>query len=72
MKIDKNVPLPKRKTSQLAEKYPVLRSLEVGDSVLFEISPASVAVHTRRIGKELGQKFMVRDTPEGTRVWRSK
>lgn len=72
MKIETNIPLPKRKATKRGEKYPVLRELKVGDSVLFEISPAAISVHTRRLGKELDQKFVVRDTPEGTRVWRSK
>ena len=69
--IDKHIPLPQRKKSERAEKYPI-RALEVGHSFYAPIKPAGLATHARRIAKETATKFVVRAEGEGSRVWRSK
>ena len=64
MKIDKNIPLPK--------KYPFAQ-MEVGDS--FAVPPkvkrSAVTVAAKRYGVEHGMKFTVRQMPDKTfRCWR--
>ena len=71
--ITKNIPLPTRaayKSRTKVEKYPELRQLEVGDSFAVPIKPAALSTHARRVGKEIGQKFIVRPEGTGARVWR--
>ena len=76
--IEKNIPMPKRApfVRRRVEKYPELRQLEVGDSFMVPIADTTLRVHTRRVTKETGSKFVVRfvvndagDTI-GSRVWR--
>lgn len=71
--ITKNIPLPTRaayKPRTKVDKYPELRQLEVGDSFAVPIKPAALSAHARRVGKEIGQKFVVRPEGTGARVWR--
>lgn len=70
IKIDKDVPMPARAKSARAEKYAVLRQLEVGDSFAVPIGRAALAAHARRVAKETGRKFIVRDEEGNSRVWR--
>ena len=76
IKIEKNVPLPTRATAARFEKYPELRQLEVGDSFVAPVGVSALAHHTRRITKETGNKFIIRQeiaqdgTDLGARVWR--
>jgi hypothetical protein len=73
VKIEKNIPLPTRatyKSRTKREKYPELRQLEVGDSFAVPVKPFTLAAHARRVGKEIGQKFIVRPEGTGARVWR--
>jgi hypothetical protein len=48
----------------------VLRQLEVGDSFAVPIGRAALAAHARRVAKETGRKFIVRDEEGNSRVWR--
>ena len=75
--IDKNIPMPKRAPyARRAEKYPELRQLEVGDSFMVPITDTALRIHTRRVTKEIGSKFVVRSVVNdagdviGSRVWR--
>ncbi len=76
--IEKNIPLPKRApfTRRRVEKYPELRQLEVGDSFMVPIADTTLRMHTRRVTKETGSKFVVRSVVNdagdviGSRVWR--
>ena len=76
--IEKNIPMPKRApiARRRAEKYPELRQLEVGDSFMVPIADTTLRVHTRRVTKETGSKFVVRSVVNdagdviGSRVWR--
>lgn len=75
--IEKNIPLPKRAPyARRAEKYPELRQLEVGDSFMVPIADTTLRMHTRRVTKETGSKFVVRSVVNdagdviGSRVWR--
>jgi hypothetical protein len=70
IKIDKDVPLPTRAKKARTEKYAVLRQLEVGDSFAVPIGRAALAAHARRVAKETGRKFIVRDEEGNSRVWR--
>jgi hypothetical protein len=77
IQIDKNIPMPVRAVNKpRVEKYSELRLLEVGDSFMVPIGATALANHTRRIGKELGRKFLVRSVIDtngvvrGSRVWR--
>jgi len=70
IKIDKDVPMPARTKSARTEKYAVLRQLEVGDSFAVPIGRAALAAHARRVAKETGRKFIVRDEEGNSRVWR--
>jgi len=76
--IEKNIPMPKRApfVRRRVEKYPELRQLEVGDSFMVPIADTTLRVHTRRVTKEIGSKFVVRSVVNdagdviGSRVWR--
>ena len=76
--IEKNIPLPKRApiARRRVEKYPELRQLEVGDSFMVPIADTTLRMHTRRVTKEIGSKFVVRSVVNdagdviGSRVWR--
>ena len=76
--IEKNIPMPERApvARRRAEKYPELRQLEVGDSFMVPIADTTLRVHTRRVTKETGSKFVVRSVVNdagdviGSRVWR--
>ncbi len=76
--IEKNIPMPKRApcVRRRVEKYPELRQLEVGDSFMVPIADTSLRMHTRRVTKETGSKFVVRSVVNdagdviGSRVWR--
>jgi hypothetical protein len=70
IKIDKDVPMPARTKNARTEKYAVLRQLEVGDSFAVPIGRAALAAHARRVAKETGRKFIVRDEEGNSRVWR--
>lgn len=76
--IEKNIPMPKRApiARRRVEKYPELRQLEVGDSFMVPIVDTTLRMHTRRVTKEIGSKFVVRSVVNdagdviGSRVWR--
>ena len=76
--IEKNIPMPKRApiARRRVEKYPELRQLEVGDSFMVPIADTTLRMHTRRVTKETGSKFVVRSAVNdagdviGSRVWR--
>lgn len=76
--IEKNIPMPKRApvARRRVEKYPELRQLEVGDSFMVPIADTTLRMHTRRVTKETGCKFVVRSVVNdagdviGSRVWR--
>ena len=76
--IEKLVPMPKRApvARRRVEKYPELRQLEVGDSFMVPIADTTLRIHTRRVTKETGSKFVVRSVVNdagdviGSRVWR--
>jgi len=70
IKIDKHVPMPTRAKKVRVEKYAVLRQLEVGDSFAVPIGKAALSAHARRVAKETGRKFIVRDEEGNSRVWR--
>lgn len=71
IKIEKNIPMPTRAASKpRAEKYAILRQLEVGDSFAVSIKAPALANHARRVAKDTGRKFVVRPEGEGSRVWR--
>jgi hypothetical protein len=73
IKIEKNVPLPTRAAHKpRAEKYPELRQLEVGDSFVAPITAVALMAHARRVAKETGRKFVVRNLQQGSRVWRKE
>ena len=65
MKIDKNIPLPR--------KWP-FEHMEIGDSFLLakDIKRSAVAVSASRFGNKNNVKFSIRKTPEGYRCWRIK
>jgi hypothetical protein len=75
--IEKNIPMPKRApvARRRVEKYPELRQLEVGDSFMVPIADTTLRMHTRRVTKETGSKFVVRSVVNdagdviGSRVW---
>jgi hypothetical protein len=76
--IEKNIPMPKRApvARRRVEKYPELRQLKVGDSFMVPIADTTLRMHTRRVTKETGCKFVVRSVVNdagdviGSRVWR--
>lgn len=76
--IEKHIPMPKRApyTRRRVEKYPELRQLKVGDSFMVPIADTTLRMHTRRVTKETGSKFVVRSVVNdagaaiGSRVWR--
>ena len=76
--IEKNIPMPKMApvARRRVEKYPELRQLEVGDSFMVPIADTTLRMHTRRVTKETGSKFVVRSVVNdagdviGSRVWR--
>ena len=76
--IEKNIPMPERApvARRRVEKYPELRQLEVGDSFMVPIADTTLRMHTRRVTKETGSKFVVRSVVNdagdviGSRVWR--
>ena len=80
--IEKNIPMPKRApfVRRRVKKYPELRhelrQLEVGVSFMVPIADTTLRVHTRRVTKETGRKFVVRSVVNnagdviGSRVWR--
>lgn len=76
--IEKNIPMPKRApyVRRRVEKYPELRQIEVGDSFMVPIADTTLRMHTRRVTKETGSKFVVRSVVNdagdviGSRVWR--
>lgn len=77
--IDKHIPLPVRATNKpRSEKYPEIRMLEIGDSILLPIGTSAMANHTRRITKATGHRFVIRLVADaagkvlGTRVWRKE
>lgn len=71
IKIEKNIPMPTRAASKpRAEKYAILRQLEVGDSFAVPIKVPALYNHARRVAKDTGRKFVVRPEGEGSRVWR--
>lgn len=66
MKIEKNIPIPRRKTYS---KYDFIKYMEVGDSVLVESRDAAVAlIHAMKFRKFTG---CMRKCEEGIRVWRT-
>lgn len=72
MKIEKGIPIPMKKANSKNNFATILRSMEVGDSILFdrtETKPSSFYVCARR----LGLKITVRELDEKqSRVWRTE
>ena len=72
MKIEKGIPIPMKKANSKNNFATILRSMEVGDSILFdrtENKPSSFYVCARR----LGLKITVRELDEKqSRVWRTE
>lgn len=72
IKIEKNVPLPKRKLGNpRASRYP-WDSMEVGDSFVFptKVKRTTAMSLSYRTGKITGKRFAIRSVNEGIRVWR--
>jgi|TARA_R100000482_G_scaffold113436_1_gene56063 S-adenosylmethionine:tRNA-ribosyltransferase-isomerase (queuine synthetase) len=69
-KVEKNVPIPIKRANSKNNFVSILRSMEVGDSILFDrtkIKPSSFYVSARR----LGFKITVREIDEKqSRLWR--
>lgn len=69
MKVEKNVPIPEKKINSKNNFVAILKSMEVGDSILFdrlETKPSSFYVCAKR----LGFKVTVREIDEKqSRVW---
>ena len=72
MKIEKGIPIPMKKANSKNNFATILRSMEVGDSILFdrtETKTSSFYVCARR----LGLKITVRELDEKqSRVWRTE
>lgn len=70
MKIDKGVPIPKKKGRSLSEAAELMMSMQRGDSILLKKSLSSaVQFAVRYIGKG---RYAVRTESGGIRVWRTK
>ena len=71
-KIEKDIPIPIKRAKSKNNFVVILKSMEVGDSILFdrtEIRPSSFYVCARR----LGLKITVREIDEKqSRVWRTE
>ena len=64
-KIEKNVPIPKKRTSGVSA---LLRKLKVGESILLPKQAAYTQAYAV-LGKG---NCTIRSTPDGVRVWRIK
>ena len=81
MKIDKNVPIPEKKSGRpTKETFETISKLEIDDSFLVD-NPKNLPMLQLRnqtnskmvyYGKKLDYKFTIRETIEGLRVWRIK
>lgn len=73
LRIDKDVPIPGKKTGRREVKYPFAQ-MEVGDSFALtgEVEKTTNLLRNTalRYAKQLGYKFTVRSTEDGARVWR--
>ena len=71
-KIEKDIPIPIKKAKSKTNFVVILKSMEVGDSILFdrtEIRPSSFYVCVRR----LGLKVTMRELDEKqSRIWRTE
>lgn len=78
MKIDKNVPLPKRIANRVNIGPLPLKELHVGDSILVECTPeeARKVLHSVRVRlsrfalANKGYKFSSSTDKKGVRIWR--
>ena len=72
LKVEKNIPIPIKRANSKNNFAAILRSMEIGDSILFdrtEIRPTSFYVCAGR----LGFKITIREVDEKqSRVWRTK
>lgn len=77
IKIEKNIPLPKRISKQKGKsKYP-LAQMMTGDSFLMKnergLEPETLRARiTARFKSHLPKKFVTHIVPQGIRVWRVK
>jgi len=72
IKIEKNVPMPKRKLGNpRTSRYP-WDTMEVGDSFVFpnKVKRTTAMSLSYRTGKITGKRFAIRSVNEGIRVWR--
>ncbi len=78
--IEKGIPFPTRapRTRENGEKYPAIRQLEVGDSVVIPIQKFAASKHYLIVARELGRRFVSRNIADdnnyiiGCRVWRKE
>ena len=78
MKIDKNVPLPKRIANRVSIGPLPLKELDVGDSILVECTPNETqkVLHSVRVrlsrfaAANKGYKFSSSADKKGVRIWR--
>lgn len=78
MKIDKNVPLPKRIANRVSIGPLPLKELDVGDSILVECTPDETqkVLHSVRVrlsrfaAANKGYKFSSSTDKKGVRIWR--
>lgn len=66
--IDKNVPLPPRRNSNITA---TLRKLEVGDSVFMQVGRTGVYSQAARIGIKITVQSTVENGKSGIRIWRT-
>lgn len=71
--IEKNVPMPTVRPSQMSGAMDALKAMEVGDSILVRGAGLrnSVGQYVTRAQRITGAKFTRRATDEGFRIWRT-
>lgn len=68
--IEKNIPLPEKKTGAKSVYADLMKRLDVGDSVLFDTSNFNKTVGICEAARKLGMKMASRKVDKGIRVWR--
>jgi hypothetical protein len=69
IKIDKNIPIPDKRTHKKEFKYPWL-TMEVGDSFFVANKTSATYRVSAKAGNRYGRKFTMRNVKDGVRIWR--
>ena len=70
VKIEKGIPIPSR--VKFGENRKLLESMEVGDSVFFNLKRDTIWARYYNPALRLGIEITVRKDGEGCRMWRTK